>query len=591
MCGISAWIESDPIDIDNFKAFNNIVSHRGPDASQVRTYSIAERYIAFGHRRLSIIDLAETANQPLSRNNYSIIFNGEIYNYIELRTELKNKGVIFQTSSDTEVLLAGYITWGKDFLHKLNGMFAFIILDCNNGVLFFARDRFGVKPLYYYKNDLGVYFASEIKQFSKVKGFSPIGNVNTICNFVKNRYLDYNHETLFKDVFQLKGGEAGTLRLQDMKLSTYRWYDLAASKPRKNKTFFKLFGDSVDLRLRSDVEVGSCLSGGIDSNSIVFFADSRLRGQKKSYTLQTFTSCFDESKYDERELVKITQDKTSIKSHYVFPKKDKFYSDLKNLIWFQDGPVWSSSMYAQSCIFEAAKAKGVSVMLDGQGADEIFCGYTSIFYPAYFRALNFKEKFYELLSSKNRLYTIRVWVRNLIGERETCSPSVFVSKFDDQYQKKFASLNECVLHMVNFHLPALLHFEDRNSMRYSIEARLPFLDYKLVEYGFHSDPSERIGSATSKKVVRAAIAKIVPKEITENPIKKGFGTPQRSWLLNNKLIVRDAINNLTKVKIFDKISLELILADFMNDNCDEGLIMRLFTLAIWFEVFDIKELG
>ncbi|MDA9973210.1 asparagine synthase (glutamine-hydrolyzing), partial [Candidatus Pelagibacter ubique] len=366
MCGISAWFSEKTILIKDFNNFRDSVAHRGPDNSQTKIYKYDNKFVALGHRRLSIIDLNDKANQPMSYGSYQIVFNGEIYNYLELKDELKKKGVTFETNSDTEVLLKSYIYWKEKCLDKFNGMFSFLIVDEDKEKIFFARDRFGIKPLYYYRDDHTFYFASEIKQFITLRDFKPVGNINAIGNFIDNRYLDYSEETFFKDVFQVRGGEAGFVNLKNLKMDKYIWYDLNKKNIKSTATFKEKFNKSIDYRLRSDVEVGSCLSGGVDSSSIVCLADKKLSDAKKKYTLQTFTSCFKDKEFDERDLIKITKKQTSIKTHYIFPQEKEFFKDIDKLIYFQDEPFWSSSIYAQSCVFKEANKNGVKVMLDGQ---------------------------------------------------------------------------------------------------------------------------------------------------------------------------------------------------------------------------------
>ena len=392
MCGISAFFSKKPISTKDFNNFRDTVAHRGPDNAQTKIYKYDDKFVALGHRRLSIIDLNDKANQPMSYGSYHIVFNGEIYNYLEIKNELEKKGISFETKSDTEVLLKSYIYWKEKCLDKFNGMFSFLIIDPDKKKIFFARDRFGIKPLYYYKDDHTLYFASEIKQFITLSDFEPVGNINAIGNFVDNRYIDYSEETFFRGVYQIKGGEAGFVNLSNLKINKYIWYDLAKTNFKQTTSFKEKFNKSIDYRLRSDVEVGSCLSGGVDSSSIVCLADNKLSSFKKKYTLQTFTSCFIDKEFDERNLVNITKKQTSIKAHYIFPQENEFFRDLDELIYSQDEPIWSSSIYAQSCVFKEANNNGVKVMLDGQGADEIFCGYASIFYPTYFKSLSFKKK-------------------------------------------------------------------------------------------------------------------------------------------------------------------------------------------------------
>lgn len=590
MCGISCWVSKNDISEKNFEIFNNAVSHRGPDSSSVKFYKFDKTNLALGHRRLSIIDLSKDANQPMNFESYEIIFNGEIYNYLELKSELESRGIKFETKSDTEVLLKAYKEWGSDCLDKFNGMFSFLIYDFEKNQIFFARDRFGIKPLYYYKDRESIYFASEIKQFTKIENFEPVGNVNTIGNFIDNRYLDYSEETFFKDIYQVRGGEAGYVNLHNLEFKKYKWYDLTKTEYHKSVSFLELFKKSINLRLRSDVMVGSCLSGGIDSSSIVCVVDKNLSVNKNNHTFQTFTSCFEDKNYDERDLVEVTRKKTSINSNYVFPSGKDFFEDLNNIIYFQDEPFPSTSIYAQSCVFKQANQKGIKVMLDGQGADEIFCGYSEIFYPSYFKSLNFKEKIYEILNSSNKKKMIRFFFKSLFIKKNKKKASLLKRKYINKFQDDFDSLKSHTIYFMKYHLPALLHYEDRNSMRYSIEARLPFLDYKLVEAGYNMSDQDKLRDGLGKIIIRDSLRRIVPNEILDNKLKKGFGTPQKKWMFENKDKILNKIEMLFKYDIFNSKDLDLILQNFKTNLFNESLIMRLYTLSVWMNVFKINRI-
>lgn len=587
MCGLSAWISEEIINETQFINYNNSIVHRGPDSSGALFEKFEDKYLAIGHRRLSIIDLENSANQPMVYNSYTIIFNGEIYNYLELKEELSRKGVVFRTHSDTEVLLHSFIEFGPDCLNQLNGMFSFLIYDSLQGKVFFARDRFGIKPLYYYRDKLTLYFASEIKQFITLKGFKTIANINAIGNFVDNRYLDYSEETFFRNVYQVRPGEAGFVDLASFHFIKYKWYNLEDSIIRKDYNFKTLFEQSIVYRLRSDVEVGSCLSGGIDSNSIVFVADKKY-SDSNEYSIQTFTSCFEDLRFDERELVNITKSQTRIKPHFLFPNNRDFFKDIKELTYYHDEPIWSASIYAQSCVFKSAKKAGVKVMLDGQGADEVFCGYSNSFYPTYFYSLNLFSQLKEIF--KGNLKALRLFVKKyLLKENSHKQTSVLETEYDNRFKNEFTSLKEHTQHFINYHLPALLHYEDRNSMRHSIESRLPFLDYLLVEMGFNIPDYQKIGRGEGKKIIRESMHGIIPDQILLNKVKKGFVTPQIVWMNENRNDIIKSIKSLYHYKIFKEDSIEQLLSDFELGSYNLGLIFRLYSLSIWMEVFKIGK--
>ena len=593
MCGLSVWITKDRPDKRKFELYNDLVAHRGPDAKSVEFYEEGSIFISFGHRRLSIIDLNENANQPYHYENYTIVFNGEIYNYLELKEELKEKGIVFQTKSDTEVLIKSYAYWGRECLHKFNGMFSFLIYDRNKKEVFLARDRFGIKPLYYYVNENSeIFFASEIKQIVSLDCYVAIGNVNAIGNFIENRYIDYSNETFFHNVFQICGGEAALVNLTTLKIDRYSWYKIEDTESIPNSTvkdFYQLFKSSIELRLRSDVEVGSCLSGGVDSSSIVCVADAILKGCKK-YTLKTFTSCFDDEKFDEREYVNITKSVTNIDTTYLFPQSLDFFNKINSLIYIHDEPIWSSSIFAQHEVFSSASRANVKVILDGQGADEVFCGYSGIFYPTYFKRLSKYLQIKELTRSVNKKATLFLFVKQFLPIKiKSSETKVMLLNFNNQFRSNFESLKDQTSYFIKYHLPALLHYEDRNSMASSIESRLPFLDYRLVEFGYHMPDHLKISNNMGKVVIRNAMRGVTPDEILDNKNKKGFVTPQKVWINENSKEMHDQIKKLVFLKFVDEFKLCKILDDFSNKVYDEGLIMRMYTLSKWIDVFNIKK--
>jgi asparagine synthase (glutamine-hydrolysing) len=570
-----------------------LVAHRGPDAKSVEFYEEGAVFVSFGHRRLSIIDLNDNANQPFHYENHTIVFNGEIYNFLELKKELKEKGVVFKTKSDTEVLIKSYAYWGQECLNKFNGMFSFLIYDRSKKEVFLARDRFGIKPLYYYVNENSeIFFASEIKQIISLDSYTAIGNVNAIGNFIENRYIDYSNETFFHNIFQICGGEAAIVNLTTLEIDRYDWYKIEDSESAPNPTvkdFYQLFKSSIELRLRSDVEVGSCLSGGVDSSSIVCMADSLLKGRKKNM-LKTFTSCFDDEKFDEREYVNLTKSVTNIDATYLFPQSLDFFNKINSLIYIHDEPIWSSSIFAQHEVFSSASRAKVKVILDGQGADEVFCGYSGIFYPTYFNRLSKFLQIKELTRSVNKKASLFLFLKQFLPiKTKTSETKVMLLNFNNQFRSNFESLKDQTSYFIKYHLPALLHYEDRNSMANSIESRLPFLDFRLVEFGYHMPDHFKISNGMGKVVIRNAMRGVTPDEILDNKNKKGFVTPQKGWINENSEEVHDQIKKLVFLKFVDEFKLCKILDDFSNKVYDEGLIMRMYTLSKWIDVFNIKK--
>ncbi len=575
MCGISTWITSN-YNKNEFIDMNSIISHRGPDGDDFFVDTFNKYRIALGHRRLSIIDLSDKGSQPMSHENLSITFNGEIYNYIEIRDELKKYGYKFESESDTEVLLKAFHKWGENCLEKLNGMFSFVIYDKNKHTLFGARDRYGIKPLYYQLSKDDFKIASEIKQFTVFDNFSSIGNKKIILDFLEKRHFDHSKETMFLNINQIQGGELFILKLDDFSLKIKRWYNIlnSVSSEKEKEDFKSLFNKSIKLRLRSDVEIGSCLSGGIDSSSIVSQVE-RILSQGNNLKLKTFNSRFENVKYDESKFVEILKKEKNIENYYIHPNAEDFFKLLKKIIYHNDEPIWSTSIYSQYKVFEKAKHKNIKVMLDGQGADEVFAGYSGKFYKYYINELikekRYKQMILELIFSKYKKTIIKAIIRG--------------------YSDGLPSLFEFSILLLQKHLPAILHYEDRNSMAHSIESRVPFLDHKLVEYGINLASEEKIKYGKGKKIIREQLKGLVPDEILERKDKMGFVAPQKEWLINNKENILKKIIKLKKFNLYPNSFYKEIEINFKSNNFDESKIFRLYSLSTWTEVFNIKNIA
>src|SRR5688572_22192080 len=408
MCGISALFAPRSMRLDGLvRRMTTAVRHRGPDGEGFALFSAdglhvtslggedtvpavyearmayapkrtmgstPDSIVALGHRRLAIIDLSPAGHQPMCTpdGRVWIVYNGEIYNYVELRTELETLGYSFVSNNDTEVILAAYREWGEQCLGRFNGMFAFVILDRTNRVVFVARDRFGVKPLYVWRSpeDL-VALASEIKQFSVLPGWLPRVNGQRAYDFLNEGVLDHTEETLFQGVRQIRGGECfhGTIDELRLHFPIRRWYQLTPRPFSGNmraaaREFLELFTDAVRLRLRADVLIGSCLSGGLDSSSIVCVANQLLRADGTASQQETFSACAKIKSYDERHYIDIVVDQTGVRARYVYPDLKDLFSTVDDITWHQDEPFGSASIYAQWHVFRLAAAARVKVLLD-----------------------------------------------------------------------------------------------------------------------------------------------------------------------------------------------------------------------------------
>jgi asparagine synthase (glutamine-hydrolysing) len=569
VCGIwfSLSFPPDPVCI-------GVVAHRGPDGSGWKVFESAAGPVALGHRRLSIIDLSDAALQPMSYadDRYWVVYNGEIYNYLELREELKAAGHRFRTRSDTEVLLAAYAHWGEAALDRLVGMFAFVLWDGQAQVAFAARDHFGVKPLYVFVAPGGLAFASEIKQFIGLPGFAARLNTARTYDFLASGIMEHTDETLFADVRQLRGGECTRIDLRHWRPGeappVRRWYQilepgtLVFDEREAAAQFHSLLDQSVHLQLRSDVPVGTCLSGGLDSSSIVCLMARELQAAGTEDKVHCVSACYDVKSVDERPFMEAVVAQTQSTPHWAHPRFEDAFALAERITWHQDEPYGSTSIFAQWSVFDIARCAGLKVMLDGQGADEQLAGYHGSF-SYYFADLIRRRRFVALLhamlqrrawhgvSVAEQLRTFLIpllppkyarWLRRerqaltqhnwLDGEalRPHLGRSPFETARESIGRPPVADLGDlCVVLTQSSNLTMLLHWEDRNSMAHGIEARVPFLDHRLVEFSIGIGNRHKIVGGDTKRVLRAAMRGILPEMVRNRRDKLGFATPEEEW--------------------------------------------------------------
>jgi asparagine synthase (glutamine-hydrolysing) len=547
----------------------DVIAHRGPDGRGWKEFASPCGPVALGHRRLAIIDVTDAGLQPMpdTSGRYHLVFNGEIYNYLELREELRAKGEIFNSDSDSEVLLRCYMLWGEDCLSRLRGMFAFLIWDDRDKRLFAARDRFGIKPLYVAMTDRNVGFASEIKQLLGLPGVTGRMNIPRVHDFLGNGITDHTEETLFEGVMQLRGGECIAVETQSGRLASNirRWYPvggktISLSEKEAAERFRDLLHDAVRLHLRSDVTVGSCLSGGLDSSSIVcLMAGLMPPGQR----VNTVSACYTDKSVDEKPFMDAIVAHANTEPHFIFPKAEDVFQKASDITWHQDEPFGSTSIFAQWCVFEEASRAGVKVMLDGQGADEQLAGYHGGFHY-YMAALTRQGRFAQLARTmmERKRYHGTPIVNQLKMQMMPLVPASLASVLRRKRQQLTqhdwlgsdilkthgnpdgamavatrrmglahpTDLNSLCLAMTfASNLQMLLHWEDRNSMAHSIEARVPFLDHPLVEFSLSLGNEHKIVGGDTKRVLRRAVANILPEPVLERRDKLGFATPEQAW--------------------------------------------------------------
>lgn len=571
MCGICGIINFDgkSVSEDSIRKMMQIMKHRGPDDEGV----FLQNNVGLGFVRLSIIDLSTAGHQPMfsADGRYVIVFNGEIYNYIEIREELIKKGYIFKSNADTEVLLTSYIEWGESCLDKFNGMWAFVIYDRESEHIFGARDRYGIKPFYYFHNDNCLAFCSEIPPLLSLFNHKPEPDFQSIFDYLVFNRTDQTECTFFKKIKKLQHGNQ--MIIEDGYMSIKKWYNL---KLRAEKTsgfenaeeFRELFSSSIGLHLRSDVPIGVCLSGGLDSSSIV----STLLMDYHMEDLNTFSAIYKKGQAG-NETKYILEYTPLIKNmYYTTPDELRLETDLLKFVIAHGEPLPSTAPYAQFKVMELAK-QHVTVTLDGQGADEELAGY-HYFFGYFFKDLLKHAKFGKLASEishyifkhqsllgiKSFLYfmlPIQLRTQARIKEKGYLNP-IFVKKYKESNTisnnlYSSGSLNEALLDHFEYKLEHLLKWEDRNSMWFSLEARVPFLDYRLVEKVMATSSEMIINKGMTKHLLRESMKNILPEKIRSRVDKIGFRTPQDEWFRTP--LWKNVIIDILKSKSFKQRNL------------------------------------
>lgn len=639
MCGIGGLILTPPgpIKPEWMHAFFQDLAHRGPDDSgwlslhrgkicqgrDVQHDLVAEMLLI--HRRLSILDLTEAGHQPMGTpdGRYWIVFNGEIYNYVELREELRALGHRFRSHSDTEVLLAAYQQWGREALTRLVGMFAFAILDVQARRLFLARDFFGIKPLYYAFWQEGLAFASEIKPLLELPGVSRDVNPQRLYDYLCSGITDHGADTLFADIKQLPAAyymEVPLDHSQAARPMRYWSINLAETSDlsfeEAAKQLRDLFLESVRLHLRSDVPVGAALSGGIDSSSIV----GAMRLIDPKLEIHTFSYIADAPGISEERWVDIVGRAARVVVHKIKVTSDELVADLDHLIGVQGEPFGSTSMYAQWRVFQAARKAGIKVMLDGQGADELLGGYPNYriaqissflrrgrLAPAtelwrYTSTLP-GNGFSSLLPRVIKLLvptTLKNPLRRLL-KQDTFPAWLNASWFHEHHVEdssvSYAEGKEVLKHIL-YHtltqtsLPQLLRYEDRNSMAFSIESRVPFLTPALSKL-LLALPEHYIVAAdgTSKAIFRHAMRGIVPDAILDRTDKLGFPTPETNWLLSIRPCVERVLKDRTGTQIhaLNLREIQRIWEQVVNGSRQlDSHVWRWVNLILWVQKFSVR---
>ena len=627
MCGITGFYSQNRrMDTKRYYAAHCKIAHRGPDDEgfiykntnghiehlmgddtikelRDREYIVdkAPSSLMMGHRRLSIIDLSAHGHQPFCFKNLYLVYNGEIYNYIELRQELQSFGYTFETDSDTEVFIKAYHCWEKEAFNKFNGMWAAAIYNHERNDLLLTRDRFGIKPLYYAMIENSLVFGSEIKFVSSFME-KLYANEQMVYEYVRFNYLDHTDQTLFEGIMQVEPNSC--MIFSENSIQIFHYWELKKVDMPSKEDIEKSLKSAIKLRLRSDVEVGSLLSGGIDSSTILGIIDQ----EKYRKKFETFSAVFKEEKFSEKKYIDtFSTTNMDLIKHFIYPEAEKLLDNMEELIYTQEEPFRSLAVFSQYEIYKNIReTTRVTALLNGQGADEIFTGYTDYYY-AYllellrqFDFIRFASEFKAFMC--NRGISIPGLAKQLLITflsrcfRPKNKHRIFKKKFKvTQKPNKFKNLLKSSLYssLTFSALREYLRYEDRNSMRFSLESRLPFLDFNVVEKAFSLSDEQKIKNGVSKAILREIAKNKIPDEILYRKDKMGFVSPQKIW---QKTLLADDLDKtfgqIRKEGIFHFIDSEQIYSlyeAYKNGHFDDwAFIWRIYCLYKWKKVWSIQ---
>jgi len=651
MCGIAGvirWSRENRDLARQLETMSSAISHRGPDdegyllaapclesrgenrkAHVIESRKLNGVCLGLAHRRLSILDLSAHGHQPMNRRKGGpwIAYNGETYNFRELRHELATQGATFTTNTDTEVLLAAYEKWGVDFISRCHGMFALALFDPERGELLLYRDRAGIKPLYFHEDDKGVSFCSELKGLLAANTFARHADPAAIRAYLEFQVVHHRPETFVRNVRELPPGHMMRIDLRNRKTTIRPWYDLVQGVERRRRELPERLSDQVAFvreqfidtvrgHLISDVRVGSCLSGGLDSSSIVCVATMLKRqqaGESDSLgdRITTFSSCHEDVRYDEQQYIDLVTKSCNARAIKIFSRPEELAGRLDELIWHQDEPFTSASIFAQFLLMEAARKEGVTVLLDGQGGDEIFAGYRKFFF-FYMRDLLrgrklgtlARELFGAFVRGDGDLFDLRAMRRYLPGPLRRSFRSI--GRFLHQealgeaglqgFQGASSIVERQILDVKHYSLPALLHYEDRNSMAFGIEARVPFLDHRMIETGIALPIEAKIRGGVAKYALREAMRGIVPDKILDRRTKMGFVTPEREWMLGALRPLMEDMLAKPQAVTAELVNMEAIARQYrlFVEGRRSALLprefFRLLCLDRWVALFNITDI-
>jgi asparagine synthase (glutamine-hydrolysing) len=600
VCGIAGfWGPPDP---ELLAAMAERLVHRGPDGEG----TLERPFASLGHRRLAVIDV-EGGRQPMSSpdGTLHISYNGEVYNFRELRRELKGLGFRFASASDTEVVLRAYEAWGTDCFRRFNGMWALAILDEREHRLVLSRDHLGIKPLYLAEAGGRRLFASEVKALLAVPGLEVRPDLERLAQYLRRGLHDHDERTFFEGIGQLPPGT--TLLVSDAGVETERFWTprLRAPRPLEPARFKEAFRRAVERRLVADVRVGTCLSGGLDSSAIVVTAAELLAAHVPDAAslgarLSTFSAVFDGDPIDEQAYIAPVVDASGAQPHYVRPRAEELFADLPLVVWHQDEPMVSSGPYAQYRVMGLAAGRA-KVLLDGQGGDELLAGYVPYHY-VYLRELVRRRRYglalreavaardlllplvRQRLADRGRRVEVGAYLRGPLADGGPLSSRVAAAD-----RRVADDLRERLLQdLTVYSLPSLLRYEDRNSMAYSIESRPPFLDQELVELVLGLPADEIVRGGWSRWIVREALRGDLPELVRRRRKKIGFTTPEIRWLRAERARVQGILRSPSFAArgLWDATAVARAFAACCEGRLEESpFFWRLFNVEAWLRVF------
>jgi len=605
MCGIVGFTGNK--DTKTLDSMLKTIIHRGPDGEG----KFESDNFTIGMRRLCIVD-PNGGWQPIwnETKTVALVFNGEIYNYQEIWDELEKKGHKFTSDhSDTETVVHGYEEWGEGVLKKLRGMFAFAIYDSEKQEIFIARDRLGIKPLFYTQINDRFYFGSEIKALLEVKNSSRQMNKQAVIDYLVNRTHDHLEETFFKNIFRVPAGHYMRISPRGEVLCKTKYWELevnlefTSSKPDKvyAEELKELFIDSVKCHLLSDVPIGVTLSGGLDSTGVVSVMAKLFKEKQADLhtkNLLTFSAVYPGNSIDESKYIDIAAEFVGSEQHKVTPTAEGFWSEIDNWLYTQEEPTISSAPYAIYTVMKEA-AKYVRVMLSGQGGDELFAGYIPYF-AAYLTSARSNNKYAQALRESLMGFDL---YSNFIKQKFLARKSNAVSEIKSLVNNNFfdikptfylpdKNLNQRLsLDVTKYSIPNVLRYEDHNAMAFSIETRVPFLDHKFVEYAFSLPIDQKIKMGWNRYAYRNAMKGIIPEAILKRRKKIGFTTPETMWMKNKS----DIIKQIFRSKEFNNrgiFNASKVLEDYTlwtegKKQADAMMFWRILNVELWIRRFNI----